>query len=223
MRRKALKIKRKRTEKLLQVAQRSRPKYWRKDAYVSPVSGYRKRLSTIALDPSINVTGYAIRLRNGRTVSGTIKTAGSGITARLHSLRQQLREILENYMPAQAAVEYPPKFTYSRSTDALSGKALNIEDLIKLALATGVVLETCAEFGCLTDEVLATWKGIAGKGFTRIIAGKRDHNEADACLLLEWYLAGGCDSDLIVGNRESGNMLPIEINHLNAKCEKRSP
>jgi Holliday junction resolvasome RuvABC endonuclease subunit len=200
MRWKALKIKRTRAENLLlQVAQKSRPVSWRQDAKLSPLSVYRKRLSTIALDPSINVTGYAIRLRNGRTVSGTIETAGGGITARLYSLRLQLRTVLEKYMPAQAAVEYPPKITYSRSTDAISGKALNIEDLIKLALATGVVLETCAEFGCQTDEVLATWKGIAGKGFTRIIAGKQDHNEADACLLLEWYLAGGCDSELIGG------------------------
>ncbi len=223
MRWKALKINRMRTEELRPVAETSLPESWRRDVKLSLVSGYRKRFSTIALDPSINVTGYAIRLGKGRTVSGTIKTVGDGITARLHSLRQQLRAILEKYMPAQAAVEYPPRITYSRSTDAFSGKALNIEDLIKLALATGIVLETCAGFGCLTDAVLATWKGIAGKGFTRLIAGKQDHNEADACLLLEWYLAGGCDSDLIVGNRESGNMLPIEINHLNAKCEKRSP
>ncbi len=201
MRWKALKIDRMRTEELRPAVETSWPASWRRDVKLYLVSGARKRFSTIALDPSINVTGYAIRLAKERTVSGTIKTASGGITARLHSLRQQLRAVLEKYMPALAAVEYPPKIMYSRSTDAFSGKALNIEDLIKLALATGVVLETCAGFGCLTDAVLATWKGIAGKGFTRLIAGKQDHNEADACLLLEWYLAGGCDSDLIVGNR----------------------
>ncbi len=215
MRWKALKIDRMRTEELPPAVETSWPVSWRRDVKLHLVSGYRERFSTIALDPSINVTGYAIRLGKGRTVSGTIKTTSGGITARLHSLRQQLGAILEKYMPAQAVVEYPPKIAYSRSTEAFSGKALNIEDLIKLALATGVVLETCAGFGCLTDAVLA-------KGFTRLIAGKQDQNEADACLLLEWYLAGGCDSDLIVGNRNPEKNFQ-QRNHLNAEYEKRSP
>lgn len=57
--------------------------------------------------------GYAIRLRRRWTVSRRIKTEGGGINARLLSLRQQFPAIFEKYMPACAAVEYPPKIAYS--------------------------------------------------------------------------------------------------------------
>lgn len=152
----------------------------------------------IALDPSINTTGYAIRLKGGSRVSGTITTYGNGIADRLFSLREQVICLLEKYQPSRAVVECPPDIIYNRSTNSRTGKPKNIGSVIKLSCATGVVLVSCASFGCITEEVTAIdWKGTDGKAFSLMITGKSDHNEGDACLLLEWYLVGSVTKNLI--------------------------
>ena len=54
------------------------------------ISNVRDTTCVIALDPSINTTGYAIRLKGGSKVSGTIKSHGNGTADRLFSLREQI-------------------------------------------------------------------------------------------------------------------------------------
>ncbi len=162
------------------------------------ISNVRATTCVIALDPSINTTGYAIRLKGGSKVSGTITTYGNGIADRLFSLREQIICLLEKYQPSRAVVECPPDIIYNRSTNARTGKPKNIGSVIKLSCATGVVLVSCASFGCITKEVTAIdWKGTDGKAFSLMITGKTDHNEGDACLLLEWHLAGSVTKNLM--------------------------
>ena len=144
--------------------------------------------SAIFLDPSINNIGWAI-YHYGKLLSGCIRTQGETLEAKLYSLKTQLEELLDKYAPARAMVEYPPSFTYSRSKSAQSQKGLNLESLIKLSLATGVCLSSCAAGGAITEPIEATWKGPCNKEYAIAVTGKTNEHEADACLLRMWFLA----------------------------------
>ena len=143
----------------------------------------------IALDPSINNTGYAVG-DNGKVIeSGVIKTGGSKISVaeRLQKLHHHLIAIRARHTCTDAVVEVPGSFTYARS--AHGQKPLNAAAIAKLNMAIGAVLVSLA--GCKVHLVEASkWKGNMGKETAKRLAKVNDDNEADALLLLKWFEVG---------------------------------
>jgi Holliday junction resolvasome RuvABC endonuclease subunit len=152
----------------------------------------------IAIDPSINFTGWCISQNGKKIRSGVIKTEKYKTDAeKLSMIGFHLKEIIsDNALQPHndlqppitvAIIEIPEAFTYRRSAGRY-GKQLNVDSLFKLSRAVGVILYICwkEEFKCI--EVGATkWKGGMNKAVAMMVTGVKDNNEADAILLSEYY------------------------------------
>ena len=144
---------------------------------------------TLTLDPSINETGWATDAQAGGA-SGVIKTHGKTDAEKLLSLSEGLQTLCVSFQPHVVVVEVPAAFTYTRSQNKWSGKGMNTEALLKLSRAVGVCLLIAKANAREVIEIKAhEWKGRAGKDVARLITGKKNHNEADAVMLLQWFNA----------------------------------
>lgn len=130
-------------------------------------------MRVIGFDPSIVHTGYAI-LDGGRLVMhGVIEippmAEGQTIIAdRLCFLMEEVEKLIVTYQPKRAAVEMPPPFSYSRSTDKSKGKALNTESIQKNMAATGVIAAVLRKNGIQVQERYAhEWKTDRGRGMNK--------------------------------------------------------
>lgn len=140
----------------------------------------------LAVDPSINETGWAVGDGGGIVESGVIKTGGASksISARLVLLRDSIVGIRNRHICVDAVIEVPGTFTYARS--ARGQKPLNAAAIAKLNMAIGVVYLSVA--GCSIHEVIASqWKGKLTKEAACRLTGEKNHNIADAILLLQWF------------------------------------
>ena len=144
----------------------------------------------IAIDPSINETGWAYEGPDGE-VSGVIRSRGDRTGLKLLDISDKLEAVLKEAKNVdEAVVEVAEGFTYGRSRNRRTGKPLNIESLMKLNKAIGVILLVLEEWGIKIVEIGATqWKAGLNKKLGKIITRKTNHNEADALMLLRWRLA----------------------------------
>ena len=145
----------------------------------------------IAIDPSINETGWAFGAGEFPAASGVIRTKGKTDAERLRDLVVELSDVIGRCLESadgvesvKAVVEVPEGFTYGRSSR--NGKAMNARSLMTLSRAIGVILETCQRNHLDVEEIPASWKGMAGKKSVQAITGKTNHNEADAVMLNRW-------------------------------------
>lgn len=146
-------------------------------------SAQHRHAVRIAIDPSINEVGWATD-----SGSGVIRSKGDGDIKKIASICEKLLTVLETVEPGTAIVEVPGSFTYSRSERG--GKAMNTDSMGKLNRATGAIIAVLILDGVEVITVAADqWKGKLGKGQARMITGKKNHNEADAVLLLGWARA----------------------------------
>ncbi|HDO26096.1 MAG TPA: hypothetical protein ENG95_05600 [Nitrospirae bacterium] len=150
----------------------------------------------IAIDPSINETGWACQGIKGEISSGVIKTIGNTEAKKIQDLCTQLGGALTNIQTGtgecftEVVIEVAEGFTYARSADR-QGKAKNAGSMYKNGMAVGAII---ALFGIMQVQVIqvgaTAWKGKLGKKHSMAYMGKSNHNEADALMLLRWYLAG---------------------------------
>lgn len=147
-------------------------------------------MTIIALDSSINKTGYAVWQGRKLLESGVLRTRGNSTAEKLLSLKQELVKVLTGKSIDRAYVETVGKgFSYFSKTSKYSGKSLNQAALHKLSMAVGALLLVLSDWGIVTEEVEATaWKAGRPKALdTNIasrLAGKSiTHDEADAILM----------------------------------------
>lgn len=151
----------------------------------------------IAIDPSLNNTGYAIYQDSRLIQSGVIRPQGKEELPKLRNLAHILKTILgHGGLPQQirsAIVEYPANFTYSKVKSGQ--KSLNIKDMYKLNRATGVIISVLNQWGILIETIEANkWKAGRAKGIDKAVAGNiasweiKNDNEADAIVLGQWFL-----------------------------------
>lgn len=146
----------------------------------------------LAIDPSINNTGWAIYRSGGLFLSGVVKTQGETVVEKLQSLYHQVRNEALCHDIKKAIIEIPGSFSYARSTGRY-GKALNQSAIGKLNMAIGVIMLACAEWKVEVDTVEAhVWKTRRSKkldtSIARSLTGKKVlADEADAILLGMWY------------------------------------
>jgi len=148
------------------------------------------KVSVIALDPSLNETGWAVRSDLGYELSGVFRTHGENDSEKLFELCQGLDAVLAETSPERAIVEVAEGFTYSRSFSVRSGKAKNARSIYKNGKAVGAIIGLLMMRGVEVVEIGATfWKGKLTKKLSMAISGKANHNESDALLFLRWYWA----------------------------------
>jgi len=145
----------------------------------------------LALDPSLNKTGYAIYSEAGLIDSGVIRTPQQGsVLEKQTALKAKLRHILGSKERAikQAIVEIPASIPYTR-TQGRGGKLINLDALLKLSRAVGVLTQTLTDWGVSVYEVTPQrWKGNRVKGWDQLAAAqmlgrKVTDDEADAIAL----------------------------------------
>ena len=146
----------------------------------------------LAIDPSINNTGWALLDAGKISQWGVIKTSKKGsIVERLSELYEGIASILNGEVPGtikKAFVEVPGGFSYQRSSGA-SGNPLNMQSLLTLSEAVGCICTVLTRHGIEVMRVLATqWKAKRTKELEQSIASsivgrKVTHDEADAILL----------------------------------------
>ena len=152
----------------------------------------------IAVDPSINQTGWAYNL-NGKEISGVIKTKGNSDPEKIRDLIFKLSAVMKELYSArlldstqiQAVVEIAEGFGYARSTNHY-GKQQNVRALLKNAKATGAIIGQLTIRDIQVVEIGATfWKGKMNKKMGQMITQKSNNNEADAIMLLRWWIQRG--------------------------------
>ena len=158
-------------------------------------------MSTIAIDPSINETGWAY-MRDDKIISGVIRTKqGASISHRLVQISRMIGELVSGRGDIDTVIiEVPEKFTYTKHISKRTGKPMNIEQILIMAQALGVI-RMAFEYWEITVKVIGAtkWKGRMDKeealalckANTRVDKAITNHNEADAICLLEWYLYHG--------------------------------
>ncbi len=146
-------------------------------------------ISKIAIDPSINNIGWAVEWQ-GKVFSGAIETKGVEIEEKLCSLRGLLRSVLLSPaypLPSLAVVEQPAPYAFKRSTSETSGKGLNNASLQKLNIALGAIISTLCEVNIREIKLIpVAWKGKMNKKMAMALTGAKNHNTADAILLLRY-------------------------------------
>lgn len=142
----------------------------------------------IAVDPSLNFTGWACTDQNVQ-FSGVIRTKGKTETEKIRDLCIELSLIIQKHGVQEAIVEIAEGFTYQRSAN-MYGKAKNAGSMYKNGMAAGAILALMGMSNIKTETVGATfWKGKMGKKMAMMMTQKTNNNEADAIMLLRWYLA----------------------------------
>ena len=152
----------------------------------------------IALDPSINETGYAWTVNGdlAAVTSGVIRTRGDNEAMKIISLGVELETILKTPKApglvdpgGVAVVEVGEGFTYDRSQGRGNKKTLNAHAMYKNGQAAGALVAVLGLNGFIVETVGATeWKGRTNKKMSKLITGAKNHNEADAILLLRYYV-----------------------------------
>lgn len=151
----------------------------------------------LAIDPSINETGWAYGTGDLHKDSGVIRTRGTTDAEKLNDLAVELQDVFyraeecASGLPVKLSVEVPEGFTYGRSSR--NGKSLNARSLMTLSRAIGVVLFLGKKYGFDVVEVPASWKGMVGKRTVQAMTGCTNHNEADAVMLYRWANAHRID------------------------------
>lgn len=148
-------------------------------------------MNIIAIDPSINNTGYCVMNENGYVASGVIRTDRKVTDGeKLYSIVENLRIVIGIEKVDIAYLETLKSFSYGRSSQ--HGKALNQAALHKLNRAIGAIMAVLASHDIPIVEIPATqWKGRRNKKTDQLIARQisgKDYgpDEADAICLAEW-------------------------------------
>jgi len=145
-------------------------------------------MTILAIDPSINETGWAFGHADEPFESGVIRTRGKTDAEKLYDLEIELREILDRSAPMSAVVEIPHNFSHRKASSA-RGKPLNAASMAKLNRAVGVILCVLQRNTIAIEELPPDWKGFVGKKLAQGITGKKNHNEADAILMYRYSKA----------------------------------
>lgn len=146
----------------------------------------------LALDPSINSTGWAKSGRNGTNPSaGVIRTGKGTVPERAGRLAEAVQVIAADV--TLAVIEVPAAYSYARSSRA--GRGVNQGSLAVLNRAIGAIHAALSLAGVPAVEVqVETWKGRRPKAWDQLAAkrvGVNHPDAADALGLLSWWMGGG--------------------------------
>lgn len=148
----------------------------------------------LALDSSINKTGYCVMTGGDVVESGVIRTQGLTVGQKQASLCSGIKKLLGRKELAIkcAVVEIPAPIPYGR-TQGRGGKVKNLGSLLTLSRAVGVITMTLHEWGIPVHEVTPQeWKGNTQKCWHQMVIQQRlgrrvTDDESDACMLALWY------------------------------------
>ena len=120
--------------------------------------GNRLETKMLGIDPGLQRTGWGIVLQSGSKFTpvahGTIKTKTTWTSAnRLDEIHSSLNEVITNWLPNKAAVE---QIFVAKGADSA----------LKLGMARGVAMQTCAGKGLDLTEISARQvkKAVTGTG-----------------------------------------------------------
>lgn len=120
--------------------------------------GNRLETKMLGIDPGLQRTGWGIVLQSGskftHVAHGTIKTKTTWTSAnRLDEIHSSLNEVITNWLPNKAAVE---QIFVAKGPDSA----------LKLGMARGVAMQTCAGKGLDLTEISARQvkKAVTGTG-----------------------------------------------------------
>ena len=120
--------------------------------------GNRLETKMLGIDPGLQRTGWGIVLQSGSKLThvahGTIKTKTTWTSAnRLDEIHSSLNEVITNWLPNKAAVE---QIFVAKDADSA----------LKLGMARGVAMQTCAGKGLDLTEISARQvkKAVTGTG-----------------------------------------------------------
>ena len=120
--------------------------------------GNRLETKMLGIDPGLQRTGWGIVLQSGskftHVAHGTIKTKTTWTSAnRLDEIHSSLNEVIKNWRPNKAAVE---QIFVAKGADSA----------LKLGMARGVAMQTCAGKGLDLTEISARQvkKAVTGTG-----------------------------------------------------------
>ena len=120
--------------------------------------GNRLETKMLGIDPGLRRTGWGIVLQSGSKLThvahGTIKTKNTRASAnRLDEIHSSLNEVITNWLPNKAAVE---QIFVAKGADSA----------LKLGMARGVAMQTCAGKGLDLKEISARQvkKAVTGTG-----------------------------------------------------------
>ena len=120
--------------------------------------GNRLETKMLGIDPGLQRTGWGIVLQSGskftHVAHGTIKTKTTWTSAnRLDEIHSSLNEVITNWLPNKAAVE---QIFVAKGADSA----------LKLGMARGVAMQTCAGKGLDLTEISARQvkKAVTGTG-----------------------------------------------------------
>ena len=141
----------------------------------------------LAIDPSINSTGWAKSGKNGTSPNaGVIRTGKGTVPERAGRLAVAVQTLASDV--DLAVIEVPAPYSYARSSRG--GKGLNQGSLAILNRAIGACHAALSLVGVPVVEVtVAEWKGRRSKAWDQLAAkqvGVNHPDAADALGLLEW-------------------------------------
>ena len=120
--------------------------------------GNRLETKMLGIDPGLQRTGWGIVLQSGSNLThvahGTIKTKTTWTSAnRLDEIHSSLNEVITNWLPNKAALE---QIFVAKGADSA----------LKLGMARGVAMQTCAGKGIDLTEISARQvkKAVTGTG-----------------------------------------------------------
>ena len=120
--------------------------------------GNRLETKMLGIDPGLQRTGWGIVLQSGskftHVAHGTIKTKTTWTSAnRLDEIHSSLNEVITNWLPNKAAIE---QIFVAKGADSA----------LKLGMARGVAMQTCAGKGLDLTEISARQvkKAVTGTG-----------------------------------------------------------
>ena len=142
----------------------------------------------IAIDPSINHTGYAVYVNGELDTSGVIRTPDLPDPQRVAHVTQKVWSIAVKYPAVALVIEVPESFSYARSQR--NGKALNQGSMQKLNWVIGGLYVLPSIWGNARPMYTVSprqWKGKMDKKLSKMITGVQSHDESDAILLGQWF------------------------------------
>lgn len=149
-------------------------------------------MTALILDPSIQVTGYAIYRGAMLLDSGVVRTrtkrTDQDDVSRIGYLVHELRILAAPHGIRETVIEIPGAFSYQTTA---GGKGLNQEALRKLNMVIGAFI--CMAAGWPTYLVsVQTWKGQRAKALDRLAAPDAEtDDESDAIALGRWFVVLG--------------------------------
>jgi len=142
-------------------------------------------LNYFYVDPSLNVSGYAITSDGNLFDKGLIKVAAKlSEQNKLKEISTQIQSVLNKITINYAFVEVIASFSYARSVNQYSGKGVNQGALHKLNRAIGCIVTTLVTNDIDVLYVFAhQWKGSLGKDAVMKITGETNNHIADAVMM----------------------------------------